>query len=501
MRAPCALPAQARRVPFERPRSSSNVGRRDMLAGAAAIPARGFRARCTGGRSISSITRPSSSRTGQGARSLTSRPTPTCRSSAIGCCSICAPSGPSGGRTHPAGALLIIACSGFLAGARDFTTLFEPSPRRFLQSFSTAGDVVAIAVLDDVRSRISLARFAEGGWKIEPVTGFPDLATLSIFPLAQDDDDWFAESERERGVFVIASQNSLTPPTQSLVTFGQAPELLKQSPRRFDADGLEITQHEAVSVDGTRIPYFQIGRGGTARRRRQCGAADRLRRLSRFRACPITARSPASCWLERGGVYVLANIRGGGEFGPDWHKAGMREGNDSARTTISTRSPPTSSRAASPAAASRLPWAAATAACWSATCSRAIRSCSARSICAVPLLDMRRYTKLSAGSSWIGGIRRSRQSRRLGLPREISRPIRQSQAGTAYPPILLTTSTRDDRVHPGHARKMAAKLMALGYPRLFLRTARRRPRRRDRQRARRLQHRARLRVPAQDHRA
>ena len=135
-----------------------------------------------------------------------------------------------GGRRYPAGALLIIALSAFLAGARDFTVLFEPSPRRFLQSFGVIGDVVAMIVLDNVRSLIFLARFAEGRWTIDPVEGFSDLSILGMFALAADDDDWFADNVRERGVFVVTSQNILTPPTLSLLRFGQASELLKQSP-------------------------------------------------------------------------------------------------------------------------------------------------------------------------------------------------------------------------------------------------------------------------------
>ena len=230
-----------------------------------------------------------------------------------------------GERLYPAGALLIISLNAFLAGARDFAVLFEPSPRRFLKSFSSAGDVVALNVLDNVRSRILFACFTHDKWVLEPVSDFSDLSTLDVFPLAIDDDEWFVDDERERGVFVVSSQNSVTPPTQSLVRFGQPPELLKQSPSRFDGAGLAIAQHEAVSPDGTRIPYFEIGPENL---RRDGSNAVLLTGYGGFQisSLPYYAATTGKLWLERGGVFVIANICSGGEFGPDWHKAGMRAG-------------------------------------------------------------------------------------------------------------------------------------------------------------------------------
>jgi prolyl oligopeptidase len=365
-----------------------------------------------------------------------------------------------GGRLYPAGALLIITLSAFLAGARDFAVLFEPSPRRFLQSFSAIGVVVVINVLDNVRSRISLARFAEGRWQIDPVEGFSDLSILGIFPLAQDDDDWFAENVRERGVFVVSSQNSLTPPTQSLLRFGQSPEVLKRSPQRFDSAGLKISQHEAVSVDGTPIPYFQIGRAGLAH---DGSNTVLLTGYGGFQIpeLPYYSAATGKLWLERGGVYVIANIRGGGEFGPNWHKAGMRAGKKLAHDDFAAvakdlivRGVTRSERLACVGGSNggllvgnmltRYP-----------ELFGAIQ-------CAVPLLDMKRYTKLTAGSSWISEYGDPDNIDDWAFLREVS-AYQAAEAGRPYPPILLTTSARDDRVHPGHARKMAAKLLALGY--------------------------------------
>jgi prolyl oligopeptidase len=365
-----------------------------------------------------------------------------------------------GGRLYPAGALLITKLSAFLSGARDFTVLFAPSPRRFLQGFSAIGDVVAIDVLDNVRSRISLARFAEGQWHIDPVEGFSDLSTLGIFPLAADDDDWFAENERKRGVFVVSSQDALTPPMQSVLQFGRSPEVLKRSPERFDAAGLEISQHEAISVDGVRIPYFQIARAGLAH---DGSNAVLFTGYGGFQISelPYYSAGTGKLWLERGGVHVIANIRGGGEFGPDWHKAGMRAGKKLAHDDFAAVAKDLVARGVT--RPERL-------ACVGGSnggllvgnmLTRYPQLFGAIE-CAVPLLDMKRYTKLTAGSSWISEYGDPDNPADWAFLRDIS-AYQAAEAGRPYPPILLTTSGRDDRVHPGHARKMAAKLLALGY--------------------------------------
>ncbi len=365
-----------------------------------------------------------------------------------------------GGHAYPAGALLVISLSAFLGGDRDFTVLFAPSQRRFLQGFSSAGGVVALSILDNVRSRILFARFAQNSWSLEPISGFPELSVLSIFPLAVDDDDWFAEGERERGVFVVASQNSVMPPAQSLVRYGQAPELLKQSPARFDAAGLDIVQHEAVSDDGTRVPYFQIG---PAKLPYDGSQATLLSGYGGFQisSLPYYSATVGKLWLERGGIFVVANIRGGGEFGPDWHKAGMRAGKRLAHDDFAA--------VARDLIARRVTRPERLACMGGSNGGLLVGNMLTRYPelfgaikCAVPLLDMKRYTKLTAGSSWISEYGDPDDPADWAFLRDIS-AYQAVAGGRRYPPILLTTSARDDRVHPGHARKMAAKLLALGY--------------------------------------
>jgi prolyl oligopeptidase len=365
-----------------------------------------------------------------------------------------------GGRTFPAGALLVTSLIAFFAGARDLTVLFEPAARRFLDGFSTAGDVIAFKVLDNVRSHIFLARCAQGQWHCQQLGGFSDLSTLDIFPLALDDDEWFAESERERGAFVVAAQNSVTPPSQSLVRFGGPAEPLKHSPERFSAAALAITQHEAAAADGTRIPYFQIGRvdappdGSNAVLLTGYGGYQ-------ISSLPYYRAATGKLWLERGGTVVIANIRGGGEFGPDWHKVGMRAGKKLAHDDFAAVAKDLIARGITRPA--RL-------ACVGASNGGLLvgnmftryPELFGAVECAVPLLDMRRYTKLTAGSSWISEYGDPDNPADWDFLRVMS-AYQAVAPGRPYPPILLTTSARDDRVHPGHARKMAAKLLALGY--------------------------------------
>ncbi len=363
------------------------------------------------------------------------------------------------GRRYKAGALLVTDFDALKAGKPDFTVLFEPTPTCFLEYFTAAGDVVAFKVLDNVQSRILFARRDGGAWKIEPFAGLPGLETTDFYRLVSDDIDWL-EDRRESDTFVISSQSSIMPLTLWLTRPGEDLDILKQAPARFEAAGLAITQHHAVSVDGQRIPYFQVARAGLAL---DGSHACLLTGYGGFQASvlPYYAASVGKLWLERGGVYVIANIRGGGEFGPDWHKAGIREGKKLAHDDFAavakdliargvTRPPRLACEGGSNGGLlvgnmlTRYP-----------ELFGAIE-------CAVPLLDMKRYTKLTAGASWVAEYGDPDKPEDWAFLQEIS-AYQNVAPERPYPPILLTTSARDDRVHPSHARKTAAKLMALGY--------------------------------------
>jgi prolyl oligopeptidase len=367
----------------------------------------------------------------------------------------------AGGRTYAAGALLIIDLDAFIAGERGFTVLFTPTSTAFLQDFSAAGDAIAFSILDDVRSRIRIARLRDGQWRTEPVQGFPELATLDVSALDTDNSD---EYSGDAETFLVSSQDPLTPPTLSLLRLEAQPELLKQAQTHFNAAGQTVTQHHATSVDGARIPYFQIGRADI---RRDGDNPTLLTAYGGFQHSYLPSYSPTvgKLWLERGGVYVIANIRGGGEFGPDWHKAGMRQGKKLAHDDFAAVAKDLMARGVT--RPQRL------AAMGGSNGGLLVGNMLTRYPelfgaieCAVPLLDMQRYTKLTAGASWIGEYGDPDAPEDWAFLREMS-AYHHVAAGRSYPPILLTTSAKDDRVHPGHARKMAAKLAEHGQPAYF----------------------------------
>jgi prolyl oligopeptidase len=364
------------------------------------------------------------------------------------------------GQRFKAGALLVVDIDALLAGAGGFTVLFEPTHSCFLQQFSAAGNTIAFKVLDNVRSRIMLAHHQNGSWRTERVDGFPDMATVDFYRLVEDDIDWLGEAEHEGETFVISSQSSIMPPALWLARFGQGAELIKQAPARFDATGLVITQHHAASVDGVQIPYFQVARAEAPL------DGSNLCLMTGYggfqlASLPHYAAHVGKLWLERGGIFVIANIRGGGEFGPDWHKAGMLTGKKLSHDDFAAVARDLIARGVT--RPQRL-------ACKGGSNGGLLVGNMLKRYpelfgaidCAVPLLDMRRYTRLTAGASWIGEYGDPEKLEDWAFMREFS-AYQQVEPGRRYPPILLTTSARDDRVHPGHARKMAAKLAAQGH--------------------------------------
>ena len=189
----------------------------------------------------------------------------------------------------------MIDIDAFLAGGRDFAVLFEPTPTCFLQDFQASGDVVAFKVLDNVRSRVLFARFSDGAWQTEPVSGFPEMATVDFYRLSEDDVDW--PGERERETFVISSQSSILPPSLLLARAGREAELLKTAPPRFDAD--RACDHAASRGVGGRCPHslFPDRPRRSAARRLERMSARRLRRIpDRQSALLFAERRQASGW-------------------------------------------------------------------------------------------------------------------------------------------------------------------------------------------------------------
>jgi prolyl oligopeptidase len=358
------------------------------------------------------------------------------------------------GTTYPPDTLLGIGLDAFLLGDRGFTVLFRPAPRLALQSFSWSGDELLVSILDDLQPVFQVV--TPGAWTSRVLAGLPPIGTASVWPLD-------ADPEEADGALLALTQDPLTPPTLLLTRADlAAPEILKRTQPAFDASGLVVTRHEAVSVDGERIPYVQSGPPGET--------GDAPVHLSGYGGFAVS-RLPSyslvtgKLWLERGGTSVVANIRGGGEFGTRWHEAGRREGKALTHDDFAAVAADLVRRGVT--RPGRI------AAEGGSNGGLLIANMLTRYperfgalFCTIPLIDMRRYSKLLAGASWIAEYGDPDVPEDWAFIRRLS-AYHVAEPGRPYPPILLATARRDDRVHPGHARKMAAKLQAMGYDASF----------------------------------
>jgi prolyl oligopeptidase len=360
-----------------------------------------------------------------------------------------------GGKTYPAGALIATDFEAFLKGERNFDTIFEPGPRRSLQAYSPTLHTILVTELDNVKNRVYVAARKDGKWTREPLPGMPEFGSVAATAVDPDEsDDYF-----------LRVTDFVTPTSLALGSVGAgAAEKLKQLPAFFDAAGLSVSQHETASKDGTRIPYFQVSRQNIALDGKNptllygYGGFE-ISMLPEYRG------SVGAAWLEKGGVFVVANIRGGGEFGPKWHQAALKAnrhkayedfiavGEDLIRRKV-TSTPHLGIQGGSNGGLLMGNMLTMRPDLWGAV------------VCQVPLLDMRRYHTLLAGASWMEEYGNPDDPKQWAFIQGFS-PYHQLKAGVKYPPTLFTTSTRDDRVHPGHARKMMASMSAMGQDVLY----------------------------------
>ncbi len=359
------------------------------------------------------------------------------------------------GRTWPAGALLATRFEDFLAGQRHFDLLFEPTERKSLSSYSTTLHTIILNELDNVRNRLYVLRHDGSRWLRTLLPGLPEYGTVNAS----------AVDDRESDDYFLTITDFLTPTSLHLGTAGGGPpEKLKQTPTFFNAEGLSVSQHETVSKDGTRIPYFQV----SPRHLEANGAAPTL--LTGYGGfeiseVPYYSGVQGSGWLEKGGVLVVANIRGGGEFGPKWHQAALKAARPRAyEDFIAVAEDLVRRKVTTPKHLGCIGGSNGGLLVGNMLTMRP--DLFGAIVCQVPLLDMRRYHKLLAGASWMEEYGNPDDPKEWSFIRTFS-PYQNVKKEARYPPTLITTSTRDDRVHPGHARKMVAKLEEQGHDVLY----------------------------------
>ncbi|WP_067470720.1 prolyl oligopeptidase family serine peptidase [Dietzia timorensis] len=350
------------------------------------------------------------------------------------------------GTQIPAGGIGALRWSDVIDGSLRADVLWEPSERQALEDISVTRSGLLCTVLDDVQSSLFWLRPGDNGWSHTPVEGLGEHAEVTVTATDRFTSD----------VAVLALSNPVTPP--SLVTIDG--DVLAQTPTRFDAKNVVVEQYFAESDDGTRVPYFVMRRSDV-----DGPAPTVLYGYGGFEIAmtPSYAALRGKLWLERGGHYVVAGIRGGGEYGPGWHAAALREKRPRAYEDFAAVARDVVRRGLTTPAKLGAYGGSNGGLLMGVMLTRYPELFGAIG-CAVPLLDMRRYNRLLAGASWMA------EYGDPDVPGDwefISRysPYQQvsEAAERTYPPVFLTTSTRDDRVHPGHARKMVAALEAAGH--------------------------------------
>jgi prolyl oligopeptidase len=379
-----------------------------------------------------------------------------------------------GEATYTAGSLLAANYEEFLSGTAQLQVVFEPDEHTALNHYAWTKDRLLIVTLADVASRVEIAtppsrddpspasggcprrparpplRSSRGDWRREPVAGIP-AATNTVVVSADDTGD----------EFFLDSSGFDSPSRLMRGTDDGRLEQIKSAPAFFNAEHISVTQNFVTSQDGTSIPYFVVRPGGP--QAADGPAPTLLYGYGGFESSNTPGYSGVlgRLWLARGGTYVLANIRGGGEYGPGWHTQAMREGRHKVAEDFAAVATDLVDRGITTVEQLGAQGGSNGGLLMGIMLTQYPERFGAL-VCSVPLLDMKRYHLLLAGASWVAEYGDPDNPDDWAFISEYS-PYQNISATRRYPPVLMTTSTRDDRVHPGHARKMTAALEAAGH--------------------------------------
>lgn len=357
------------------------------------------------------------------------------------------------GVTYKKGSLLVTRLEEFLAGARRFQVLFEPTETTSLSTWIGTKDHLVTNVLSDVKNRITVFKRAGRGapWVGAPLEETSGSIRVSAFDEDRSDDVWLWLED-----FTVPSSLHLWN------TASGKREALKKMPSFFEASDLEVVQHFATSKDGTKVPYFQVAKKGRA-----AAGPTVIEAYGGFEISltPGYRSTVGAAWLEPGGTYVLANLRGGGEYGPAWHEAAMKHRRQNAYDDLIAVAEDLVRRGVTTAKQLGAMGGSNGGLLTSVMLTQRPDLFGAI-VSRVPLADMQRYHKLLAGASWMGEYGDPDDPEDWAALSKFS-PLHNVKKDAAYPPVLYTTSTKDDRVHPAHARKMVAKLEAMGHGPLY----------------------------------
>ena len=358
-------------------------------------------------------------------------------------------------KTYSAGSLLAIDFDSFQRGQRNFTMLFTPNEHTTLQGFSSTRDYLILNLLHDVVGRVEFLKAENGFWSSVQTLTLPDFTMISA-------SGFDTESNR----YQLVSYGFLQPFSLSYGDLDdKSINLVKQGPSCFDKSAFEVTQHFAKSLDGTHIPYFQIA---TKELKLTAEHQTLLYGYGGFEISltPEYLGVKGYTWLKKGGVYIVANIRGGGEYGPEWHQAALKQHRHRAYEDFAAVARDLVSR--------------------KVTCATKLSAQGGSNggllignmltdypelfgalLCEMPLLDMTNYHRWQAGASWIAEFGNPDIPEERQWLKHYS-PFDKVSANRSYPPVLFTTGSQDDRVSPAHARKMVAKMQEQGHINVWL---------------------------------
>jgi len=342
-------------------------------------------------------------------------------------------------------------------------SVFEADARQAVQNVELGRSGLVLEYLEDVSGRAArVVRDAGGRWRAEPID-LPDRGVVKVVSAGGGTDE-----------ALLTFESLTTPNALYYVRAGETKaRVVAKTPAFYDAAEIRVEQRFATSRDGTRVPYFIAGRKNVL----EAGNAPTVQyAYGGFLSSvlPVYYEDPGRpqhgalagrLWLSRGGVLVLSNIRGGAEYGPAWHKAAMKERHQNAIDDfIAISEALIESGVTSPDKLGAIGRSNGGLLMGAILTQRP--ELYAAIDCGVPLFDMRRYTKLGAGASWIGEYGDPDKPEEWAYLGKYS-PYQNLRAERPYPEVFFYTSTQDDRVHPGHARKAAARMAELGYPYLY----------------------------------
>jgi prolyl oligopeptidase len=361
------------------------------------------------------------------------------------------------GTTYPSGALLATKFDDFMAGKRAFTVLFKPDAHTALSNYAWTQHHLILDELHDVQSRLEVLTppATTGDWQRESMPGAPAMSTVTVVDTDPDHSD----------EYWLTVTGFLTPSSLERGVLGQGPaETIKQTPAFFDASKFSVSQHFVTSKDGTRVPYFEI-----APKDIKLDGSNRtlLYGYGGFEVSlqPFYSGSIGRAWLDRGGVYVIANIRGGGEYGPAWHQAALQANRPKAYQDFAAVAEDLVKRGVTSAQHLGAEGGSNGGLLMGNMLTQYPQLFGAIA-CEVPLLDMKRYVHLDAGASWIAEYGNPDDPKQWDFIKTFS-PYQNLHKETHYPPVLFYTATSDDRVGPAQARKMAAKMEGMDIPNVW----------------------------------